>query len=164
MKTLLFFIAAFTGLSLISACGSETGNAVTTDTVYVNVTPPDPLLDTTNLGPNEFLMQEGDTFYIMKQYFMAFLNAVPNRPELDSATTMEIQMAHLGHLDSLARIGKIDVVGPFGDDTESRGIAIYNVATLEEAEELANQDPAVKAGRLLIEVRPWWSAKGTRLR
>lgn len=42
--------------------------------------------------------------------------------------------------------------------------AFYNTPTLEMADSLANLDPMVKAGRLVIEVHPWWAAKGYPLR
>jgi len=35
--------------------------------------------------------------------------------------------------------------------------------TREEAELLCANDPAVKAGRLRIELHPWFSAKGIRV-
>ena len=56
------------------------------------------------------------------------------------------------------------ISGPFGDDGDIRGITIYNVPTLKMADSLANIDPAVVAGRLEIEVHPWWAAKGFPLR
>jgi len=61
-------------------------------------------------------------------------------------------------------MGYADISGPFGDDGEIRGITIYNVPTLRMADSLANMDPMVKAGRLIIEVHPWWAAKGFGLR
>jgi len=45
-----------------------------------------------------------------------------------------------------------------------RGIVICNTATAEKAKELAEQDPAVKFGRLVLEVHPWWAAKGASLK
>ena len=130
------------------------------DTVFVEGVAP---IDTTNLADGEFVMTKADTFFIMKQYFMAFLDAAPNAPKMDSAASAEIQISHLAHLGKLSDEGKIDIVGPFGDDENTRGIAIYNVATLEEAQALADEDPAVKAGRLVVRIRPWWCAKGAKL-
>ena len=70
-------------------------------------------------------------------------------------------MAHLGKMFDL---GYADISGPFDDDSDISGITIYNVPTLEMADSLANSDPMVKAGRLVIEVHPWWAAKGFGLR
>ena len=37
----------------------------------------------------------------------------------------------------------------------------YRVTSLEQAKRLAEGDPAVQAGRLKVEVHPWWLARGT---
>ena len=51
-----------------------------------------------------------------------------------------------------------------GDNGDIRGIVVYNTATQKEADSLANMDPMVKAGRLIVEVHPWWAAKGGKLK
>ena len=100
----------------------------------------------------------------MKTYYMVFLKRVADRPVLDSARSAEIQKAHIDHLDKMAADGKLCIAGPFMDDNEVRGICIYTTATMEEAVSLANSDPAVKAGRLTVECRPWFSMKGASLK
>ena len=104
----------------------------------------------------------GDTI-LMQQYFMAFLKRGPKRSQ-DSLTAAKLQEAHLAHLGRMYEEGYADISGPFGDDQDIRGITIYNVPTLKMADSLANMDPMVKAGRLVIEIRPWWAAKGFPLR
>lgn len=99
----------------------------------------------------------------MKQYFLVFLKKGTNRSQ-DSVTAGKIQTGHLRHLDSLYNVGKMDLAGPLGDDGEIRGICIYNVATLEEAKKLAESDPAVRSGRLIVEIHPLWAAKDSKLR
>jgi uncharacterized protein len=99
----------------------------------------------------------------MKTYYMVFLNKGPKRNQ-DSATAAQIQKDHLAHLTKMADEGKMVIAGPFLDDGSTRGICIYDVATLEEAKQLAEADPAVKAGRLTVEVRPWMSKKGATLK
>jgi hypothetical protein len=37
-----------------------------------------------------------------------------------------------------------------------RGLAFYRTGSLGDARRLAEQDPAVRAGRLAIEVMTWW--------
>ena len=58
----------------------------------------------------------------------------------------------------------IQISGPFGDDEAVRGISIYQCLDLETAKQHAEGDPAVKAGRLKVRVRPWWAAVGSELR
>ena len=57
-------------------------------------------------------------------------------------------------------LGYADISGPFGDDGDITGITIYNTQAPEMADSLANSDPMVKAGRLIIEIHPRWAAKG----
>lgn len=113
-------------------------------------------------GYKTFLIPEGDTTYLMQQYFIVFLKAGENRGQ-DSLTTARLQEQHLAHLNRMATGGYSSLTGPFGDDGEIRGAVIYNTATLEEADSLAKLDPMVKAGRLKVEVHPWWIAKGGKL-
>lgn len=101
--------------------------------------------------------------YEMKTYYLVYLKKGPNRNQ-DSVTTAKLQEQHLAHLTQMAETGKMDICGPLLDDTDIRGICIYNVATKEEAIKLANEDPMVKAGRLIVEVHPFYSAKGATLK
>lgn len=107
---------------------------------------------------NEFEKQ-----HEMKIYFMVFLKAGPNRTQ-DSVTTAKLQEQHIAHLTKMVKEGKMDIVGPFLDDFDIKGICIYNVATAEEAEKLAKQDPSFIAGRLAVEVHPFYSAIGSTLK
>ena len=100
---------------------------------------------------------------LMQQYFIALLKKGPNRSQTDEEAK-KLQSEHLAHLAKMYDLGYADISGPFGDDGEIRGITIYNVPTLKMADSLANADPMVKAGRLVIEVHPWWAAKGFSLR
>ncbi len=100
---------------------------------------------------------------LMQQYFIAFLKRGPNRSD-DKAEIDSLQKLHLAHLGKMYEDGHADISGPFGDDGDIRGITIYNVPTQEMADSLANSDPMVKAGRLVIETHPWWAAKGFPLR
>ncbi|MEJ1221340.1 YciI family protein [Sediminicola sp. 1XM1-17] len=100
---------------------------------------------------------------LMQQYFIAFLKAGPNRDQ-NAKVLDSLQNLHLEHLGRMYELGYADISGPFGDEGEIRGITIYNVPTLQMADSLAHLDPMVKAGRLLIEMHPWWAAKGFSLR
>lgn len=93
--------------------------------------------------------------YGMKSYVMAFLKSGPNRDQ-DSATAAQLQRAHMDNIFRMADEGKLVIAGPFMDTGAIRGIYIFNVSTLEEAEALTSTDPAVKAGRLEMELHPWY--------
>ena len=110
----------------------------------------------------DYIDEAGDTI-IMQQYFVAFLKAGPNRAQSKEEAD-SLQILHLNHLSRMYELGYSDISGPFGDEGEIRGITIYNTPTLEIADSLANSDPMVQAGRLAIELHPWWAAKGFSLR
>ena len=98
----------------------------------------------------------------MKTYYLVFLLKGPNRSQ-DSTVSAKIQEAHLAHLTKMYNEGKMAIAGPLLDDQDLRGICVYDVKTLEEAKALAESDPAVKAGRLKVEVHPWMSQRGAKL-
>lgn len=120
-------------------------------------------VQTDSLGFQSFSYQEGDTTYTMKKYFMVFLKAGTQRSQ-NAEEAAEIQKKHQAHIEWMAQEGYVDMAGPFGDDGEVRGILVMRVPTKERAEELAAMDPAVKAGRLVMEIHPWWAAVGSTLR
>jgi len=111
----------------------------------------------------DYVDEETKDTIIMQQYFMAFLKSGPNRMQ-NEEESQRLQKEHLAHLGKMYDLGYADISGPFGDDGDIRGITIYNVPSLEMADSLANADPMVKAGRLVIEMHPWWAAKGYKLR
>lgn len=95
----------------------------------------------------------------MRTYVMAFLRAGPNR---DTTRVREVQRAHLDNIRRLAEEGTLLVAGPFLDDGPIRGIYIFDVTTLEEARVLTETDPAIQAGRLEMELHPWYGPAALR--
>jgi len=95
-------------------------------------------------------------------YQLVILERPEHPTEYPEARLEEIQTAHLGHLRELAEAGKLVVAGPLDDqpDPRLRGIELFRVASLEEAKRLAQDDPAVKAGRLEVVVMTWYTEKG----
>lgn len=98
----------------------------------------------------------------MKTYYLVLLKKGINRMQ-DSATAAAIQEGHMAHLNKMAAAGKMNVAGPLMEDSDIRGICIYNTASLEEAKQLAEEDPAVRSGRLVVEIHPWYAMKGSCL-
>lgn len=114
--------------------------------------------------PREFEMQKGDSTIILKQYFFCILLRGDSAEEFTEAELEALQQKHLDNINRLKDEGKVVIAGPFGDDTEKRGILIFDVATLAEAEAAVKTDPAVQAGRLSYEMHPWWTVKGSILK
>ena len=50
------------------------------------------------------------------------------------------------------------LAGPFLDTGDLRGIYIFDVKTIEEAEALTKTDPAIQAGSLIMELKPWYGS------
>jgi uncharacterized protein YciI len=96
----------------------------------------------------------------MQKYFIVFLKSGENRSQ-SQEEAMKLQEEHLSYLGSLYEQGIINLNGPSGGQSDIRGFSVYNVATIEQAREFAENDPMVKAGRLKVEVHPWWLAKGS---
>ena len=111
----------------------------------------------------DYIDAETQDTIIMQKYFIAFLKSGPNRSQPEDEAK-KLQAAHMAHLGKMYELGYADISGPFDDESDIQGITIYNVPTLKMADSLANADPMVKAGRLVIELHPWWAVKGFSLR
>jgi uncharacterized protein YciI len=96
--------------------------------------------------------------YGMKQYVMALLKKGRKRWMIDSATANRLQKAHMENIGRLADEGKLIVAGPFSDDTDLKGIYIFDVKTIAEAQQLCSTDPAIQAESLTMELHPWYGS------
>jgi uncharacterized protein len=98
----------------------------------------------------------------MSTLYLAFLKKGPNRKDGDGETpeVQELQKAHLANINRLAETKKLVLAGPFGDDGNLRGIFVFRVSTLEEAQSLCASDPMIKIGRLAAEIHPWQVPEG----
>lgn len=100
--------------------------------------------------------------YEMVQYVVGILRRGPNVSH-SKEEAAKIQKAHLAHIQQMADTGKLIVAGPFtANNQDARGMFIFK-ATPDEAKALAEQDPAVKAGRLILDLYPWYAASGLRV-
>jgi uncharacterized protein YciI len=95
----------------------------------------------------------------MEQYQFGLLKRGPNWTATRTPETEEIQKGHMANISKMAELGKLMVAGPMGDNGDLRGIFIFK-ASKEEATALANQDPAIKSGRLVLELHPWMGPRG----
>ena len=95
----------------------------------------------------------------MKMYVFCILKTGPKDSEIQGDQRKEIFAGHFANITRLAEEGKLAVAGPFGKNDKSyRGLYIFNVATVEEAEKLVVLDPAVEAGVFVSERTPWYGA------
>lgn len=93
----------------------------------------------------------------MKTYVLCILETGPKDAEIQGDARKEIFAGHFANIGRLAEEGTLAVAGPFGKNDKSwRGLYIFNVATVEEAEKLVVLDPAVKAGVFVYQLTPWY--------
>lgn len=101
----------------------------------------------------------------MKQYWFVMLSRGPRRGEpMADEEVAALQRGHMAHMAQEHAAGRLVLAGPFGDDGDWRGIQVYDAGSREEVEAICARDPAVAAGRLACEVKPWWSQPGTVLK
>ena len=94
----------------------------------------------------------------MKTYVLCILKTGPNDAEMKGKERDDIFAGHFANIGRLADEGKLAVAGPFGQNDRSyRGLYIFNVGTIAEAEKLVVLDPAVKAGVFIPELTLWYA-------
>jgi len=95
----------------------------------------------------------------MKNFVLCVLKTGPKDAEIKGDERNGIFAGHFANIQRLADEGKLAVAGPFGKNDKSwRGLYIFNVATIEEAETLVMLDPAVKAGVFVADLTPWYGS------
>lgn len=95
----------------------------------------------------------------MKTYVLCILKTGPRDAEIKGDERKEIFAGHFANIGRLAEEGKLAVAGPFGKNDKSyRGLYVFNVATIEEAEKLVMLDPAVKAGVFVPDLTLWYGS------
>ena len=95
----------------------------------------------------------------MRKYVFCILKTGPKDAEITGDARKEIFAGHFANIQRLADDGKLLVAGPFGkNDKTYRGLYIFDVETVEEAEQLVVMDPAVKAGVFVPDLTPWYGS------
>jgi len=95
--------------------------------------------------------------YGMKMYVMVILKTGSNTTE-NKAAIDSLFAGHMNNIFRLVELKKLIVAGPFGkNDNGFRGIFILD-ASMDEAKELMQTDPAIKADLLLPELYPWYGS------
>ena len=95
----------------------------------------------------------------MKNYVFVILKTGPNDATIKGKERDDIFAGHMSNIGRMADAGKLAVAGPFGkNDKGYRGLYIFNVETVDEAQKIVETDPAVKAGIFIADLTPWFGS------
>lgn len=140
MKYLIFILFLSAGL-VFNSCNQISNSSNEDKIIYDSV----------------LAQQYGADDYGMKKYVMAFLYR-GNPQSVDADSAQKLQMQHLKNIERMAEDGKLVIAGPFFGEGALRGIYIFNVSSIIEAEALTNTDPAIQAGVLRMELKEWYGS------
>jgi uncharacterized protein YciI len=93
----------------------------------------------------------------MKMYVMCFLKTGPLKVD-DANKRAELMKGHFAMINRLAEEKKLIVAGPFSEGGEFRGIYLFDVKTIEEAQKLTETDPSIKEGYFKVEFIKWYGS------
>jgi uncharacterized protein YciI len=93
---------------------------------------------------------------MIRRYWFVLLTKGNNRDQ-DSTTAAKIQEGHLNNIRKLYVEGKVKVAGPFGEEGDWQGLFIFDAESKEEVEKLLQSDPAIAAGRMIYQIKPWYT-------
>ncbi|HTH38059.1 MAG TPA: YciI family protein [Pyrinomonadaceae bacterium] len=93
----------------------------------------------------------------MREYVMCFLKTGSLKVD-EAAKRAELMKGHFGMINRLANEGKLILAGPFSNGGDFRGIYVFDVKTIEEAQKLTETDPSIKEGYFKVEFIKWYGS------
>lgn len=144
--SLLLFLAVVVWAG--TGCSSDSSQRTTRTTGQTSEVPAYDSLLAAELGADE----RG-----MRRYVLALLKAGPNRDQ-DSTEAARLQQAHMANIRRMAEAGHLILAGPFLDEGSLQGLYLFDVPTVDSARVLTATDPAIQAGRLTMELHPWYGS------
>jgi uncharacterized protein YciI len=100
-------------------------------------------------------------------FLVAFEVVVLRRPagatDYPDEALDRIQREHLAYYAQLRAAGQVVTNGPVVEqpDPSLRGLGFYRTGSLDQSRQMAEADPAVRAGRLAVEIMTWYCPPGT---
>jgi uncharacterized protein len=99
----------------------------------------------------------------LEAFELVLLRRPADAPDLPDEELDRIQREHLAYHAELRAAGQVATNGPVDgpDDPSLRGLTFYRTGSLDRSRQLAENDPAVRAGRLAVEIMTWYCPPGT---
>ena len=99
----------------------------------------------------------------LEAFELVLLRRPVGAPDYPEEELERIQREHLAYHAGLREAGHVATNGPVDGqpDPSLRGLAFYRTGSLERSRQLAEADPAVRAGRLGVEIMSWYCPPGT---
>ena len=99
----------------------------------------------------------------LEAFELVLLRRPDSAPDYPDEEIDRIQREHLAFYAGLRASGEVVTNGPVVEqpDPSLRGLGFYRTGSIERSRELAEADPAVRAGRLAVEIMTWYCPPGT---
>jgi len=99
----------------------------------------------------------------IEAFELVLLRRPDGAPDYPDEELERIQREHLAYHARLREAGHVVTNGPVDGqpDPSILGLAFYRTGSLERSRLLAEDDPAVRAGRLTVEIMTWYCPPGT---
>jgi uncharacterized protein YciI len=107
------------------------------------------------------IVQQTDEFRYQETCYLGLLNRPENAPDYSDEKLQELQTGHVANIRRMADSGDLVLAGPMGDDGRLRGIFVFRRTDPERITAQVAEDPAIKAGRLEMELYPWNVPRGS---
>lgn len=143
----IFSLAAVAALAFAQPGGAQSGTAKSESEPAA---PP-------SVYDGDLAQSLGADAYGMRSYVMVVLKTGP-ADITDDARRAEIFAGHFANIRRLAQDNILVVAGPFIDGGDKRGLYIFNVADIADAEALVMTDPAVAAGIFTAEFTKFYGS------
>ena len=99
----------------------------------------------------------------MRRYVLVILKTGPQRmPDGEARSAMFA--GHMANIQRLSKEGKLALAGPFLQDPAGwRGLFVFAVDDIAEAEALVATDPVIVHGEMVAEFHPWYGSAANML-
>lgn len=106
------------------------------------------------------VFKEPPKFLDVEPYFLGLLRRPKNAPKISDEEKAKIQQGHMANIHKMAASGDLVVAGPFGGNSDLRGVFVFRGTSPDRIRQLVSHDPAVEARRLEMELFTWYLPKG----